>query len=62
MASIHTVFGLATNFDLQIEQMDVKTVFLHDDLEEEIHMKKLGGFALTGKEDNVCKSKKFSAG
>jgi hypothetical protein len=30
---------MATTFDLEIEQMGVKIVFLHGDLEEEIYMK-----------------------
>jgi hypothetical protein len=28
--------SLDTTFDMEIEQMDVKTMFLHGDLEEEI--------------------------
>eukprot|EP00253_Pinus_taeda_P003184 PITA_03184 len=31
------------------EQMDVKTTFLHGDLEQEIYMKQPGGFAVKGK-------------
>jgi hypothetical protein len=30
---------LTIAFDLEIDQMDVKTTFLHRDLEEEIYMK-----------------------
>ena len=37
MSSIKVVFGLATRLNLEIEQLDVKTVFLHGDLEEEIY-------------------------
>ena len=37
-SSIRTILGLAANQDLEIEQLDVKTTFLHDDLEEEIYM------------------------
>ena len=36
MTSIRTVLGLAASLDLEIEQMDVKTAFLHGDLEEKI--------------------------
>jgi hypothetical protein len=32
--------SLAAKFDMEIEQMDVKTMFLHGDLEEEIYMNK----------------------
>eukprot|EP00253_Pinus_taeda_P036539 PITA_36539 len=38
--------------------MDVKTTFLHGDLEEEIYMKKTEGFAVNGKKKLVCKLKK----
>ena len=37
MYSIIVVLGLAVSMDLEIEQRDVKTIFLHCDLEE-IHM------------------------
>eukprot|EP00253_Pinus_taeda_P024085 PITA_24085 len=38
--------------------MDVKTSFLHGDLEEEIYMKQLEGFVVKGKKELVCKLKK----
>jgi hypothetical protein len=38
--------------------MDVKTTFLHGDLEEEIYMKQPEVFTLNGKKDLVCKLKK----
>jgi hypothetical protein len=41
--------SLVTTFDLEIEQMDVKTTFLHGDLEEEIYMKQSKGFVVKGK-------------
>jgi hypothetical protein len=37
--------------------MDVKTTFLHGDLEEEIYMKQPQGFVLKGKKDLVYKLK-----
>ena len=48
----------AAAFDFEVEQMDVKTTFLHGDLEEEIYMKQPGGFAVKGKKELVCKLKK----
>ena len=39
MTSIRAVLSWAATLDLEVEQMDVKTAFLHGDLEEEIYMK-----------------------
>jgi hypothetical protein len=39
MTSIRTILSLVTVEDLQLEQLDVKTTFLHGDLEEDIYMK-----------------------
>ena len=58
MSSIRTVLSLAFTFDLEVEQMDVKTTFLHGDLEEEIYMKQLNGFHVEGKENYVCRLRK----
>jgi hypothetical protein len=38
--------------------MDVKTTFLHGNLEEEIYMKQREGFVVKGKKEWVCKLKK----
>ena len=38
--------------------MDVKTTFLHGDLEEEIYMKQPEGFMVKGNKELVCKLKK----
>ena len=38
MTSIRVIIGLAASLNLEVEQMDVKTTFLHGDLEEEIYM------------------------
>lgn len=58
MSSIRTVLSLAATLDLEVEQMDVKTAFLHGDLEEEIYMKQPDGFLVKGKEDYVCRLRK----
>ena len=58
MSSIRVVLGLVASQDLEIEQMDVKTAFLHGDLEEEIYMEQPEGFEMKGKEDYVCQLKK----
>ena len=38
--------------------MDVKTSFLHGDLDEEIYVKQPKGFTIKGKKELVCKLKK----
>ena len=38
--------------------MDVKTIFLSGDLEEEIHMDQPKGFVIHGQENKVCKLNK----
>ena len=44
--------------DMEIEQLDVKTTFLHEELEEEIYMQQPEGFEEKGKENLVCRLKK----
>ena len=44
--------------DLKLEQLGVKTAFLHGDLKEEIYMDQPKGFKVKGKEHMVCKLKK----
>ena len=58
MSSIRTVLGLAASLNLEIEQMNVKKTFLHDDLDEEIYMEQPEVFKVEGKENFVCKLKK----
>ena len=43
LTSLRFLLSIATAFDLEVEQMDVKTTFLHGDLEEEIYMKQPEG-------------------
>ncbi|KAJ4728518.1 Retrovirus-related Pol polyprotein from transposon TNT 1-94 [Melia azedarach] len=58
MSSIRVVLGITASLDLEIEQMDVKTAFLHGDLDKKIYMEQPEGFKIKGKEDYVCKLKK----
>ena len=46
MSSIRTMLSLATTLDFEVEKMDVKTNFLHGNLEEEIYMKQQMVFLL----------------
>ncbi|GKV53845.1 hypothetical protein SLEP1_g60358, partial [Rubroshorea leprosula] len=58
MSSIRVVLGLAASMNLELEQLDVKTAFLHGDLHEEIYMDQPEGFEEHGKEHMVCKLNK----
>ncbi|GAA0139540.1 hypothetical protein LIER_01062 [Lithospermum erythrorhizon] len=58
ITSIRVVLGLVVLYDLEIEQLDVKTAFLHGDLEEVIFMEQPEGFVVEGKEHMVCRLKK----
>ena len=59
-SSIRTFFSIVASHDLELEQLDVKIVFLHGELEEDIYMDQPEGFIVPGKEKFVCKLKKSS--
>jgi len=58
MMSIRVILGLIVSLNLELEQMDVKTTFLHGDLEEEIYMEQSEKFEAPGKYHLVYKLKK----
>ncbi|GJT09207.1 putative RNA-directed DNA polymerase [Tanacetum coccineum] len=59
MGSIRVVLGLTASLDLgRWKLMDVKTTFLHGDLDKEIYMEQPEGFQVKGKEDYVCRLQK----
>ena len=62
MPSIRVILGLVAALDLGCEQLDVKTAFLHCDLEEKIYMEQPEGFKVKGKENLVFKLKKSMYG
>ena len=53
--SIRMVLAIAALRNLEVHQMDVKTIFLNGELEEEIYMEQLKGFSAPGQENKVCK-------
>ena len=57
LTSIRVLMSLATTFYLEIKQIDVKTTFLHGDLEEKIYMERPEGFDVKGKKEVVCRLK-----
>ena len=54
-ASIRIIFSLVTKYELELAHLDVKTVFLHGDLKEEIYMIQSCGFRVVGKENHACR-------
>ncbi|GJV44213.1 zinc finger, CCHC-type containing protein, partial [Tanacetum coccineum] len=55
ITTIRLLLALAAIHNLVINQMDVKTIFLNGDLEEEVYMKHPEGFVMSGNEHKVCK-------
>lgn len=56
--TIRSVLSIVAIEDLHLEQLDVKTAFLHGDLDEEIYMYQPEGFSEKGKKNMVCRLKK----
>ena len=53
-ASIRLILAVVAHIDLELHQMDVKTIFLGD-LNEEIYMEQPIGFIIQGQECKVCR-------
>ena len=45
LTTVRVVLAMCATFSLHLEQLDVKTVFLHGELKEEIYMLQLEVFA-----------------
>ena len=58
ITSISKVLIIVASMDLEVEQLDVKMIFLHSDLEEEIYMQPPEGFVERGKKNLVCRLKR----
>jgi hypothetical protein len=56
------LISLVASYGLTIHQMDVKTAFLNEELEEEIYMDQPDGFIANGQEGKVCKLLKLLYG
>ncbi|KAG8484888.1 hypothetical protein CXB51_021392 [Gossypium anomalum] len=53
-SSIRALLGIVAMHDLELEQLDIKTAFLHGELEEDIYMQQPEGFIVSKKENYVC--------
>ena len=59
LTTVRVVLAICATFDLHLEQLNVKTAFLHGELEKEIYMLQPEGFAEIGKKNLVCRLNKF---
>jgi len=55
---VRAVLASVTTWDLHLEYMNVKTAFLHGDLEEQIYIQQPEGFSQPGHEHLACRLKK----
>ncbi|KAH9743311.1 hypothetical protein KPL70_003257 [Citrus sinensis] len=58
LTTVRIVLAMCATFDLHLEQLDVKTIILYGELEEEIYMLQPEGFAEIGKENLVYRLNK----
>ena len=58
LTTVRVVLAMCATFDLHLEQLDVKTTFLHGDLKEEIYMLQPEGFAEEDKDNLICRLNK----
>jgi hypothetical protein len=56
--SYKLLFALAAAYDLEIEQMDVKTAFLYGEIDADIYMEQPEGFRSKERLNQVCKLKR----
>jgi Reverse transcriptase (RNA-dependent DNA polymerase) len=62
LTTLRVLLSLATSHGLLVCQMDVKTIFLNGELDEEIYMDQPDGFVVEGQEEMVCKLLKYLYG
>ena len=55
LISIHLFVSLTTSHDWDLHQLDIKNVFLHGDLQEEVYMEQSPGFVTQREIGKVCR-------
>ena len=60
--SIRMLLAIIAKNNFELEQLDVKTAFLHEELEEYIYMAQPEVFEVEWKEDHVCLLKSLFTG
>ena len=58
MTSLRLFISLAATYNRDLHQLDIKNVFLHSDLQEEVHMEQPPGFVAQGEIRRVCHLRK----
>lgn len=56
--SLRVMLTMAVLLNLELEELDVKTMLINSEFDEEIYMEQLEGFKQHGKENLVCKLKR----
>ena len=59
---IRILLALVTQYDYELDQVDVKIAFLHGDLEAKIYMIQPLGFRAVGRDKLICKLQKLLYG
>ena len=54
-SSIRTIISLATEMGWWVHQMDIKTAFLNEVIEEEVYIEQPEGFVVKNRETHVCR-------
>jgi len=62
MTTIRVLLSLTASYGLLVHQMNVKTTFLNEELDEMIYMDKSDGFVVKNEEQKVCKLLKYLYG
>ncbi|KAE8670544.1 hypothetical protein F3Y22_tig00112127pilonHSYRG00101 [Hibiscus syriacus] len=62
LTTVRVVLAMCATLNLHLEQLDVKTAFLHGNLEEEIYMLQPEGFEEEEKKNLVCRLNKYLYG
>ena len=58
MIYVRLFISLAATYHLDLHQLDIKNVFLHGDLQEEVYMEQPPGFVAQGEIGRVCHLRK----
>ena len=58
MTYIRLFISMAATYNWDLHQLDIKNVFLHGDLQEEVYMEQPLGFVAQGEIGKVCRLRK----